>query len=618
MRTYLRLLRYVRPYGAYLAGSIICILFYTAFSSASLVSILPFLEVIFYSGAQTPGPQVTSAPAAAPMPSWSSPAFAKLTAAAKQKLYDFVLGQGKNRALLRLCALIILLMVCKNLFDYLQSILMAHVEQGVIKDLRNDMYRHLNALSLAYFNRTRTGQLMSRITSDVNMVNGGISAGMVTLIKSPLLIVTYLSIAFILSWKLTLAALTILPLSLAIINAIGSRMRRASSLSQAKMADVSSALQETITGARVVKAFAMEEYEIRNFERETDSYFRTLMRVNRISKLAGPLNESLGAIVGVGILWFGGQQVLAGQALSPSEFILFLLMIFSVMQPVKDLAAINTRVQEAIAAGDRIFELLETEPEIVSSPGAQPAGRFEKCVRFESVSFAYDPATPVLRDLTFEVRKGQILAIVGPSGAGKSTLVDLLPRFYDPTQGKITLDGSDLRELNIKSLRQLMGIVTQETILFHGSVRSNIAYGLQDVPQEKLIEAAQAANAHRFIVELPAGYDTIIGERGLKLSGGQRQRLAIARALLKNPPILILDEATSALDSESELLVQQAIERLMANRTSFVIAHRLSTILHAHQIIVLDKGRIVQRGTHEELLAQKGIYQKLYKMQFRA
>ncbi len=617
MQTYLRLLRYVRPYWAHLTGSIICILFYTLFSSASLISILPFLEVIFYGSEQAQAGQVTAAPAT-PIPSWSSPAFSRLTASTKQKLYDFVLGQGKSQALLRLCTLIVVLMLCKNLFDYGQAVLMARVEQGVIKDLRNAMYRHLHALSLAYFNRTRTGQLMSRITSDVNLVNGGLSAVLVTLIKSPLLILTYLSIAFILSWKLTLAALTILPLSLGIINGIGVRMRRASVLSQEKMADVSSALQETISGVRVVKAFAMEEYEIRNFEKETRSYFKTLLRVNRISKLAGPLNESFGVIVGVGILWFGGQQVLAGQGLAPGEFILFLLMIFSLMQPVKSMSDVNARLQEALAAGGRIFELLETAPEVVSLSGAKQSDHFEKSIRFEAVSFAYETGTPVLQNLNFEVRKGQVLAIVGRSGAGKSTLVDLLPRFYDPSRGKIFLDGVEVREFEVKSLRQLMGIVTQETILFHGSVRNNIAYGLTGMPEEKLHAAAQAANAHHFIAELPQGYDTVIGERGLKLSGGQRQRLAIARALLKNPPILILDEATSALDSESELLVQQAIERLMANRTSFVIAHRLSTILHADQIIVLERGHIVQRGTHDELLAQKGIYQKLYKMQFRA
>jgi subfamily B ATP-binding cassette protein MsbA len=431
------------------------------------------------------------------------------------------------------------------------------------------------------------------------------------------------------------------------------------------MADVTSVLQESISGIRVVKAFAMEEFEIRKFHRVAKDYFKALLRITRVNKLAGPLTEFLGAIVGVALLWFGGQQVLAGQGLSPGQFIFFLLAIFSVMQPVKELSSINNRLQEAVAAGNRIFEMLDLAPEVESLPGAKKIERFERGIRFENVSFAYEndpdfppitrsmkvedfrnkeinkgharrqasadrrpPAdarggkksepTAVLCNISFEVKKGEILALVGPSGAGKSTLVDLLPRFYDPQRGRILLDDLDLREIEVKSLRGLMGIVTQETILFHDTVRNNIAYGLQGVSEERLIQAAQAANAHRFITELPRGYETVIGERGVKLSGGQRQRIAIARALLKNPPILILDEATSALDSESEMLVQQAIERLMVNRTSFVIAHRLSTILHAHQIIVLDKGRIAQHGTHEQLLAQKGIYQRLYKMQFRA
>ncbi|NUO79547.1 ABC transporter ATP-binding protein [candidate division KSB1 bacterium] len=612
MPTYLRILRYVRPYWSALTGSLICIFFYTLFSSASLVSILPFLDVIFY------GAEVSKADEA-PATSTELPrTVANASEQIKQKLYGFVLGQGQRGALLRLCALILILILCKNIFDYLQAYLMAHVEQGVIMDLRNDMYRHLHELSLGYFNRTRTGQLISRITNDVTLVNGGISAGFVTLIKNPLLILAYLGIAFALSWKLTLAALTILPMSLVVIGAIGVRLRRVSTLSQAKMADLTSVLQETITGVRVVKAFAMEDYENRNFKQESRGYYKALLHVNRVSKLAGPLTEFLGAIVGVGILWFGGQQVLAGQSLAPGEFILFLLAVFSIMQPVKELSSVNSRLQEAVAAGDRIFELLATEPEVASLPGAKPVERFAQSIRFENVSFVYENDTQVLREVNFAVQRGQILAIVGPSGAGKSTLVDLLPRFYDPTSGRILLDGVNLREFQVKSLRRLMGIVTQETILFHGTVRSNIAYGLQNVPDEKLIEAATAANAQHFISELPKGYDTIIGERGLKLSGGQRQRLAIARALLKNPPILILDEATSALDSESEMLVQQAIERLMVNRTSFVIAHRLSTILHAHQIIVLEQGRLVQCGTHDELLAQEGVYQKLYRMQFRA
>ncbi|MDZ7267354.1 MAG: ABC transporter ATP-binding protein/permease [candidate division KSB1 bacterium] len=615
MRTYLRILRYLRPYGLALTGSLVCILLFTLLSSASLFSILPFLDVVFY------GVDKSGVSRAAPAETGSMPAAPTTLAVARQQImqrfYALLLGQDRRSTLLRLCGLILLLIFSKNLFDYLQAYFMAHVEQGVIMDLRNDLYRHLHRLSLGYFNQNRTGNLMSRITNDVTLVNNGLSASFVTLVKNPLLIAAYLGMAFLLSWKLTLVALLIVPLSLAVIGSLASRLRRASHLSQAKMADLTSVLQETISGVRVVKAFAMEDFEVRNFMRESRSYFKTLLRVTRISRLAAPITESLGAAVGVGILWFGGQQVLAGGSLSSSEFLLFLLAIFSLMQPVKELSTVGSRLQEAMAAGERIFRVLDTAPEVVSLPGARQLERFEHDIRYENVSFAYEQ-TAVLQDISFEVRKGEILAIVGPSGAGKSTLVDLLPRFYDPSGGRILIDGIDLREVELQSLRRLMGIVTQETILFHGTVRSNIAYGLSDVPEDRLRAAAMAANAHRFIMELPQGYDTMIGERGLKLSGGQRQRLAIARALLKNPPILILDEATSALDSESELLVQQAIERLMANRTSFVIAHRLSTILHAHRIIVLEGGRLVQVGTHEELLQQSGIYQKLYRMQFRA
>jgi len=622
MKTYRRILRYVKPYRVPLSGSLLCIFAFTLLSSASLVSVVPFLNTLF--NASSDSPSRSPSDQAKPAETLQLPAeINDRLELLKTKVSQWLAGGDRHQTLLRLCSLILVLILLKNLFDYWQGYWMAHVEQGIIKDLRNDLYRHLNELSLSYFNRTRTGQLISRITNDVTLVNGGVSAGLVTLIKNPLLILAYLGLAFYLSWRLTLVALVILPASMAVIGFIGSRLRRASTLSQEKMAEVTSVLQETISGARVVKAFAMEEFEMRKFQRVAKDYFKALLHITRVSKLAGPLTEFLSAVVGVGILWFGGQQVLIGRGLSPGEFMLFLLAIFSVMQPVKELASVNNRLQEAAAAGDRIFEILDLAPEIVSLPGAKQIEHFNDDVRFENVSFSYaneETIAPagVLQNISFAVKKGEVLALVGPSGAGKSTLVDLLPRFYDPQQGRILLDGIDLREMNVKSLRQLMGIVTQETILFHDTVRNNIAYGLQGVSEEKLIQAAQAANAHRFIIELSRGYETVIGERGIKLSGGQRQRLAIARALLKNPPILILDEATSALDSESEMLVQQAVERLMINRTSFVVAHRLSTILHAHQIIVLDKGRLVQRGTHDGLLAEKGLYQKLYKMQFRA
>lgn len=616
MNTYLRILRYVRYYWIHLIASLCCIVLFTVFSSASLVSVIPLLKVIFApEAALVAEPEPAIAPAkrfGERMP------FIQNFDALRLQLEAYLLEGGKKRALERLCVIIILLIFLKGVFGYLQSYFMAHVEQGSMMRIRNDLYAHLNRLSLGFFHRTRTGQIISHITNDVNLINNGISAAFVTLVKNPLLILTYLGLAFYISWQLTLAALLVLPFSAALIGYIGLRLRRESTASQEKIADLTSVLQETISGMRIVKAFAMEPFEIRKFCRESYTYFRTLLRITRVRNLASPVTELLGAGVGVVILWFGGQQILAGNLLGPADFIGFLVLIFSLMQPAKELSSVSTRLQEALASGDRIFSLLDTPIDVRDRPNAIPIDDFKREIRFEQVSFRYEDGTDVLRDLTFRVRKGEILAIVGPSGAGKSTLVDLLPRFYDPTAGHIYIDEHELRDLQVVSLRRLMGIVTQETILFNDTIRNNIAYGLEQVETEKVVRAAQIANAHTFITELPQGYETIIGERGVKLSGGQRQRIAIARAVLKNPPILILDEATSALDTESELLVQQAIERLMENRTTFVIAHRLSTILHADQIIVLDRGRIVQRGTHETLLQQRGIYQRLHKMQFRA
>jgi len=616
MKTFLRILKYVTPYWPRLVGSIFCIVFFTLFSSASLISVMPFLNTIF----QTEGVNEAADPAGALSGAVSGavpPVLEGRRAAIKERVYDIFLGQDRRRALHRICIFIIVLILLKNVFAYLQAYLMAHVEQSIMRDLRDDLYRHINRLSLNYYNRTRTGQLISRITNDVNMVNGGVSAGFVTLMKNPLMILASLVIAIYLSWRLTLIALLVAPFSMAIIGWIGLKLRKQSVLSQEKMADVTSVLQETISGVRVVKAFAMESFEIAKFTAETQRFFLTLLKITRIRNLASPLTEFLGTTIAVGLLWFGGQQVLQGRMLAPEEFIGFLLIIFSMMQPVKELSSVNNRIQEALAAGERIFRVLDLEPEIVQAPGALKIGGFEKEIVFQDVTFRYDSGDEVLRDLSLRVRKGQVLAIVGPSGAGKSTLVDLVPRFYDPCSGRITLDGVDIREIEITGLRRLLGIVTQETILFNDTVRNNIAYGLMDKPIEQVEEAAKIANAHDFIAELPKGYQTSIGERGVTLSGGQRQRVAIARAVLKNPPILILDEATSSLDTESELLVQQAIERVMRNRTSFVIAHRLSTILNADTIIVLDRGRIVQQGTHETLLKQSGLYQKLYNMQFR-
>ncbi len=624
MTIYLRILKYIKPYWKYLLASFVAIVFFTIFSSATLVSIIPFLRTIFATEqpvvTQTQPDQQHAASQSLSSPEKALPLSSSLSRTRhklEQKLNAFFVGKDRHKALGRICVLILFITFFKNLFGYLQAYMMAHVEQGIMKDIRNDLYRKIINMPIGFFARTKTGTLISRVTNDVSLVNNGVSASFVTLIKNPLLIVVYLAIAIYLSWQLTLIALTVLPFSFLIISNIGLRLRRQSTESQERMAEVTSVLQETISGARAVKAFAMENFEIEKFKQRTYNYFRTMLKITRTRQMASPLTEFLGASVAVFILWFGGQKVLAGNILAPESFLAFLFVIFSLMQPVKELGTVNTRIQEAISAGIRIFDILDMPMEIVNPPKPVFVEDFREAIVFDHVYFSYEKGRMILKDINLRVQKGDILAIVGPSGVGKSTLVDLVPRFYDPTQGQVSLDGHDLRTLDLHSLRQHMGIVTQETILFHETVRNNIAYGLKNMPLERIIEVAKAANAHDFILKLPKGYDTLIGERGVKLSGGQRQRLAIARALLKNPPILILDEATSALDTESEYLVQEAIERLMANRTVFVIAHRLSTIKNATSIIVLEKGRIVQQGTHAELLAREGPYQRLYNLQFQ-
>lgn len=463
------------------------------------------------------------------------------------------------------------------------------------------------------------GNLISRFTNDVNIVQASITAAFSNLIKEPLTIIVFLGIALSISWQLTLVAFIALPFSMLIIGSIGLRLRRQSSVVQAKIADITSILQETISAVKIVKAFGMEKYENKKFTKETHSFFRLMLRIVRIKNIASPVTEFLSVIVGVFIIYYGGVMVLQQNTLKASEFLGFLFAIFQMMPPIKELTSVNNRIQEASAAGERIFEILDTKPSIKNKPGAAGLPGFKDKIELDNVFFTYeDSLEPVLKNITFTATRGEIIALVGPSGGGKSTLVDLLPRFHDPDSGKICIDGIDIKDVKIEDLRNLMGIVTQETYLFNETIRNNIAYGKEDYPMEKIIEAAKTANAHNFVMELPKGYDTIIGERGTKLSGGQRQRISIARALVKNPEIMIFDEATSSLDNESEILVQEAIERMMQNRTTFVIAHRLSTIRHATKILVIDYGEIIQYGKHHELIADEtGLYNKLYEMQFR-
>jgi len=618
MNLYLRILRYIKPYWTHLTGSIVCVLLFVILSSVSVFSIIPFLSTLFNVQSRTEASAKTTVQTPeVSLPGLSLPGKETLM----QKVNDFFLGknwqQDRWKALHRFCFILVSVIFLKSMFDFLQAYLMSYVEQGVIKDIRNEIYTHLNKLSLGYFNKTKAGKLISRITNDVTLVNGGISASFFTMVQNPLLIVVYLTWAFIISWKLTLIAFGVLPVSLFIISWIGLKLRKSSTVSQERIADVTSILQETIAGARIVKAFGMEHFEIHRFSEKTYQYFKTMIRLTRARNVASPLTEFLSTAIGVSILYFGGTQVLKGEVLKPQEFIGFLVLIFSIMRPIKEISSVNNRIQEAMAAGERIFQLIDTEPEVLDAPHPVRIKTFHHCVEYKNVTFGYQEAVPVLKEVSLRVEKGKVLAIVGPSGAGKSTFVDLLPRFYDPQAGSISIDGMDIRNIKLSDLRQLMGIVTQETILFNDTVRSNIAYGLTDLPLSRIVEVAKVANAHFFIENMENGYDTLIGERGAKLSGGERQRLAIARALLKDSPVLILDEATSSLDTESELLVQEAIDRLMRNRTSFVIAHRLSTIQNADEIVVLNKGRIVEQGTHKELLKRGGLYLKLYNMQFR-
>ncbi len=619
MNVYFRILRYIKPYWVHLVGSTLCVLLFVVFSSISLFSVMPFLSAIF--NTEGNGDIGVTEIVEETTPSIPGESIQQQFDALKQNAYEFFLGadwqQNRMRSLERLCIMMVIVIFLRSLFGYLQAYYMATVEQGIIKDIRNDIYTHINRLSLSYFDRTRTGKLISRITNDVTLVNSGISASFFTMVKNPLLVITYLIFAFILSWELALIAVLILPFSLVIISWIGLKLRKESVVSQERMADVTSVLQETITGTRVVKAFGMEEFENGKFKKHTFVYFKTLLKLTRTRNLASPLTEFLGTTVGVGLLWYGGQKVFMGNILSPEEFIWFLVLIFSVMQPVKEISTVNNRIQEALAAGGRIFKVIDLKPEIQDAPDAVALKTFRESVIFQDVSFSYHGSDWVLNHINLNVKKGKVLAIVGPSGAGKSTLVDMLPRFYDPQEGEIAIDGIELKKIKVEDVRALMGIVTQETILFNDTVRNNIAYGLDHISLKKVMEAARIANAHDFIEKMEEGYNTLIGERGVKLSGGERQRLAIARAMLKDPPILILDEATSSLDTESEKLVQEAMERLMQNRTSFVIAHRLSTILHAHNIIVLDHGKIVEQGTHRQLLKRGGLYRRLYDMQFK-
>ena len=504
-------------------------------------------------------------------------------------------------------------LVIRAIFEFLQSYIMSDVGQKVIRDVRNLIYDKLQSLSLDYFTQKRSGELISRITNDVKLIENAVSYALTDLVYESFQVISFALLTFLINWRMALISIVVLPLVTIPMIVVGRILRKLSKRSQEKMADINSLLVETFIGVRIVRAFCAEAREMERFKKQNHDYYRIAMKSIKRMLVLGIVTELVGVAMALFIIFYSGKQVMEGN-LSFGAFALFMAALLSLIRPFKKLSQVNSIMQQAVAASSRIYEVLDTSPSIKEKSQAQQLTGFKNNIAFEGVWFSYADQD-ILKGINLEVQKGQMLAIVGPSGVGKTTLVDLIPRFYDPKKGRILIDGIDIREITLKSLRQQIGIVTQETILFNDTIRANILYGKPDASWQEIEEAAKQAYAHDFIEYLPLGYDTIIGDRGMKLSGGERQRVAIARALLKNPPILILDEATSQLDTESERIVQEALNRLIFGRTVFVIAHRLSTVKGAHLIVVLDRGRIVGQGSHQELLTGNGLYQRLYQMQ---
>ncbi|MCU0498652.1 MAG: ABC transporter transmembrane domain-containing protein [Anaerolineae bacterium] len=523
---------------------------------------------------------------------------------------------GGETMLNQITLLLLGVFLLRSFTTMIESYNLNFIGERIVADVRLQLFRHLQSLSLGFFTSRRVGELMSRISNDVTVMRGVLTSNINTLLQQTLIMIGSIALMVILNWRLTGFIVIWVPILAAVGFGFGFYIRRISTRVQDEIASSNVVTEEVLQGIREVKSFAREPYEIGRYENEITKAFQSALALARVNAAFGALMAFLGFGSIALFLWFGGREVLEGR-LSEGDLITFLFYAISVAGSFFSLVGLYTQFQQALGATKRVFQLLDTAPDVEDRANASALGRIEGRISFERVSFSYDGPTPVLQDIDLTIAPGEVIALVGRSGAGKSTMFNLIPRFYDPTAGTLRIDGIDAKTVTQASLRQQVGIVPQETMLFGGTIRENILYGRLDASEDDLIEAARAANAHDFITSLPQGYETIVGERGVRLSGGQRQRVAIARALLKDPRILLLDEATSSLDSESEHLVQEALARLMQNRTTVIIAHRLSTIRVADRIAVLDKGQIVELGTHEQLLAQGGLYAKLYEMQFR-
>lgn len=605
---YKRILRLAKPYWYILAISVIASLAYVVFNSlsvwitASLINnILTDFETL-----------------SAGQKALESANNLNLNESLKLWTNRLVLKETQLDTLKALCITILIVFLLKNLFLYLKNLLIGFVQISVVRDLRNKLFDHITSLPLSFFDKTRAGVLTSIVLHDVNNIRRSLSVSFHRLLVEPVNILMFTFLLLIINWQLTLAALVILPLAGIVITVVGRSIRRKVKRTSRQVADITATLMETLSAIRVVKAFVTEKTERLLFWNKTARHRHLVYRQMKLRYGSTPVTETIGVVVGVILLWVGGLQVVE-KAMNPEDFIRFILIMFSVLTPIRRLNTVNQDLQTAMASAERVFGLLKKPRSIKESDHAIDVDSFNESILFDNVSFSYDGSTePVLNNVNLEIRKGDVVAVVGESGAGKSTMADLIPRFYDVLSGTVRLDGVDIRDIKLDSLRKLMGIVPQETFLFNDTIRNNIAYGTEGMEDEAIREAAIAANALGFIEEQPDSFDAVVGDRGVKLSGGQRQRISVARALIKNPPILILDEATSALDSEAEKKVQEAIERLMKDRTVFVIAHRLSTVQNADKIVVLKSGRIVEEGTHDELLRNNREYRRLYELQFRA
>lgn len=598
--------RYVKPYRGYVGGSVIMNILSAVFNVVSFSLLIPILQILFNVGEQT----------YEFIPWHKGMDFNEITNNAYFYVAQWMETMGANKVLLLLCLVFCFIVLIKTSCYFGAAAVMVPIRTGVVKDMRMQIYNKILALPIGFFSQERKGDIIARISGDVQEVEISITSTIEMLIKNPILIVIYMTVLFTMSWELTVFTIVFAPIMIAIMSSIGRKLKARSIEAQQYWSDTMSQVEETLSGLRIIKAFLAEKKMTARFEGVTGRMRDKNSQVATRQAMAHPVSECLGSAMIAIVLWFGGTLILGdNKVIDAPSFIAYMAILYSVIQPIKDLSKAAYGIPKGLASMERIDVILEAENSIKEPQTPKNLTEFKDCIRFKGVSFSYEDGREVLQDINLTIPKGKNIAIVGASGAGKSTLVDLIPRFYDPSSGTISLDGTDLKDFRTKDLRSLIGNVNQDPILFNDTIFNNIAFGVEGATMEQVIAAAKIANAHDFIMEKEEGYNTNIGDRGVKLSGGQRQRLSIARAILKNPPILILDEATASLDTESERMVQDALDYLMTNRTTISIAHRLSTIKKSDEIIVMDGGRIVESGTHDQLIAKNGYYTKLYEMQ---